>query len=58
MTHLWPCLAVAAKYALDELGMKKVAILDWDVHHGNGVSSVECLPSVPTPIDVTRQNCT
>ncbi len=27
---------VAARYALDELGCKKVAILDWDAHHGNG----------------------
>ena len=28
--------AVAARYAQEALGIKKVAILDWDVHHGNG----------------------
>ena len=28
---------IAANYALRELGFKKIAIFDWDVHHGNGV---------------------
>ena len=28
--------AVAARYAQEKLGLDKVAILDWDVHHGNG----------------------
>lgn len=27
-------VAVAAKHAIQRLGVKKVAILDWDVHHG------------------------
>ena len=30
-------VAIAAKYALDCLGMSRVLILDWDVHHGNGI---------------------
>ncbi|WP_024546793.1 histone deacetylase [Picosynechococcus sp. NKBG15041c] len=29
-------VAIAAHYALTLPGMQKVAILDWDVHHGNG----------------------
>lgn len=29
-------VAVAAAYARDKLGAKKVLIVDWDVHHGNG----------------------
>ncbi len=29
-------IAVAARYAQRELGLERVAILDWDVHHGNG----------------------
>ncbi|MFQ5707348.1 MAG: histone deacetylase [bacterium] len=29
-------IAVAARYLQDHLGVGKVAIIDWDVHHGNG----------------------
>ncbi len=29
-------IAVAARYAKTEYGLKRVAIIDWDVHHGNG----------------------
>ena len=29
-------VAVAAKWLRDVAGLKRVAILDWDVHHGNG----------------------
>lgn len=32
--------AIAAHYALDQSGIQKVAILDWDVHHGNGTQSL------------------
>ena len=31
-------VAVAAEYAICELGMRRVFILDWDVHHGNGTA--------------------
>ena len=27
---------IAAKYAQKELGIKKILIIDWDAHHGNG----------------------
>lgn len=32
--------AIAAYYALEKPGIKKVAILDWDVHHGNGTQEI------------------
>ena len=33
-------IAVAARYALDSLGLERVLILDWDVHHGNGTNDI------------------
>jgi len=33
-------VAVAARYAQAELGIERVAILDWDVHHGNGTQAI------------------
>jgi acetoin utilization deacetylase AcuC-like enzyme len=32
--------AIAAHYALKQPGIKRVGILDWDVHHGNGTQSL------------------
>ena len=32
--------AIAAYYALSRSGVNKVAILDWDVHHGNGTEAI------------------
>ena len=29
-------VAVAARHAITEHGLRRVLILDWDVHHGNG----------------------
>jgi acetoin utilization deacetylase AcuC-like enzyme len=29
-------VAIAARYALDTLELRRVAIIDWDTHHGNG----------------------
>jgi acetoin utilization deacetylase AcuC-like enzyme len=33
-------VAVAARYAQARLGLERVAILDWDVHHGNGTEAI------------------
>jgi acetoin utilization deacetylase AcuC-like enzyme len=33
-------VAVAARWAQAELGVERVAILDWDVHHGNGTEAI------------------
>jgi acetoin utilization deacetylase AcuC-like enzyme len=32
--------AIAAFYALAQPGIERVAILDWDVHHGNGTQAI------------------
>lgn len=32
--------AIAALYALEQPGVNRVAILDWDVHHGNGTQAI------------------
>lgn len=29
-------IAIAAQHAIDALGYRRLAIVDWDVHHGNG----------------------
>ena len=39
--------AIAARYAQSRFGVERVAILDWDVHHGNGTQEIfEDDPSV------------
>jgi len=39
--------AIAAHYALQQPGVARVAILDWDVHHGNGTQAiVEAHPQI------------
>ena len=32
--------AIAARYGQAELGLGRVAIVDWDVHHGNGTEAI------------------
>ncbi|MGA7937769.1 MAG: histone deacetylase [Kovacikia sp.] len=39
--------AIAAHYALEQPGINRVAVLDWDVHHGNGTQAiVEANPQI------------
>jgi hypothetical protein len=33
-------VAVAAQLAIADLGVRRVFILDWDVHHGNGTAEI------------------
>jgi acetoin utilization deacetylase AcuC-like enzyme len=33
-------VAVAARHALDSLGLERVFVFDWDVHHGNGTNDI------------------
>jgi acetoin utilization deacetylase AcuC-like enzyme len=33
-------VAVAARHAIDALGLQRVFVLDWDVHHGNGTNDI------------------
>ncbi|HEY9775944.1 MAG TPA: histone deacetylase [Planktothrix sp.] len=33
-------VALAARYAQKELGLQRIFIIDWDVHHGNGTQDI------------------
>ena len=33
-------VAIAAKWLIESRGLKRVMIVDWDVHHGNGVQDI------------------
>jgi len=33
-------VSIAARYAQEQYGIERVAILDWDVHHGNGTQEI------------------
>ncbi|GAC1306987.1 MAG: histone deacetylase family protein [Isosphaeraceae bacterium] len=33
-------IAVAARHATEKLGLERVLIVDWDVHHGNGTQEI------------------
>ena len=37
---LFGTVSIAAKYALDAAGLERVAIIDFDVHHGNGTQDL------------------
>ena len=37
---IFDSIAVAARHAQDTLGIERVAIVDWDVHHGNGTDAI------------------
>jgi acetoin utilization deacetylase AcuC-like enzyme len=37
---IFDSVAVAARWAQAELGIGRIAILDWDVHHGNGTQAI------------------
>ncbi len=36
---LFNSIAIAAAYATNRIGLERVMIVDWDVHHGNGTSA-------------------
>jgi acetoin utilization deacetylase AcuC-like enzyme len=37
---LFDNVAVAAAMAIEDLGLERVMVLDWDVHHGNGTAEI------------------
>jgi acetoin utilization deacetylase AcuC-like enzyme len=43
---LYNNVAIAARHAQHALGMDRILIVDWDLHHGNGIQ--HCFESTPT----------
>jgi len=43
---LYNNIAIAAKFAQNQLGLERVLIVDWDLHHGNGTQ--HCFEQDPT----------
>jgi acetoin utilization deacetylase AcuC-like enzyme len=37
---LFDNVAIGAQHALDERGARRIMIVDWDVHHGNGTNAI------------------
>ena len=35
-------VAIGARYVQEKYGVKRVVIIDWDVHHGNGTEDIFC----------------
>ncbi|MFD1360130.1 class II histone deacetylase [Lentibacillus salinarum] len=49
-------VAIAAKYARRKYGLKRILILDWDVHHGNGTEAAFAADSDVLFISVHQEN--
>jgi len=50
---LWNNAAIAAQYALNRFGLKRVVVIDFDVHHGNGTQ--EALYENPAALFISIQ---
>ena len=49
--------SITAQAAIDNYGAKRVAIVDWDVHHGNGPESIFWTSSDVLTISIHQDNC-
>jgi len=49
--------SIASEYAIHELGVKKIAIVDWDVHHGNGTQSIFYQRDDVMTISLHQEHC-
>ena len=48
---LYNNVAIAARYAQNKLGLKRILIVDWDLHHGNGTQ--HCFEDDPSVLFVS-----
>lgn len=48
---------IAGLHAFEKLGVKKIAYIDWDVHHGNGTQSAFYNDPRALTISVHQDNC-
>ena len=49
--------SIAAAYARDVLGIERVAIVDWDVHHGNGTQDIWFTDPSVLAISIHQNRC-
>jgi len=49
--------AIAVEHAITELSAKRVAIIDWDVHHGNGTQSIFYARDDVLTISLHQEHC-
>ena len=50
-------IAIAVEAAIANHGLKRIAILDWDVHHGNGTEAIFINRADVMTISVHQENC-
>ena len=50
-------IAVAVRHAQSALGLGRVAVVDWDVHHGNGTQAIFYEDPTVLVISVHQDNC-
>jgi acetoin utilization deacetylase AcuC-like enzyme len=50
-------IAIAVEYAKEVFGVDKVAVVDWDVHHGNGTQSLFYHRNDVFTISIHQENC-
>jgi acetoin utilization deacetylase AcuC-like enzyme len=50
-------IAVAARYARKRHGLDRIAVVDWDVHHGNGTQAVFYADPTVLTISIHQDRC-
>ncbi|MEZ5498840.1 MAG: class II histone deacetylase [Steroidobacteraceae bacterium] len=50
-------IPIAIEHAIAKRGLKRVAVVDWDVHHGNGTQSIFYDRSDVLTISIHQENC-
>ncbi len=53
---LFNAVAVAARHARERRGLQRVAVVDWDVHHGNGTEAILAEDPTVLLIDVHQDD--
>ena len=54
---LFANISVAVEAAIAKHGLKRVAVLDWDVHHGNGTETIFISRPDVLTISIHQENC-
>lgn len=49
--------AIAVQHAVSARGVERVAVVDWDVHHGNGTQQAFATSSTVLTVSVHQENC-